>query len=125
MNNITVMGICKMLQQKNNFLVFMHENPDADAVGSCFALVYTLRKLGKTAYPVCCDKVPSSLSFMTGGAREFALDDLPKDFTPEFLVSTDVASPGQFGALKAYAPKVNLALDHHATHDRFSRSECP
>ena len=52
MNNITVLGICKMLQQKDNFLIFMHENPDADAVGSCFALVYTLRGLGKKAYPV-------------------------------------------------------------------------
>ena len=121
MNNITIMGICKMLQQKNNFLIFMHENPDADAVGSCFSLVYTLRKLGKTAYPVCCDRVPSSLSFMTDGQREFGLANLPADFTPEFFMSVDVASPGQFGALREYSSKVSLALDHHATHDRFSK----
>ena len=92
MNNITVMGICKMLQQKNNFLVFMHENPDADAVGSCFALVYTLRKLGKTAYVACCDKVPASLAFMTDGERDFGIDDLPEGFKPEYLLSADVAS---------------------------------
>ena len=98
----------------------MHENPDADAVGSCFALVYTLRKLGKAAYPVCCDKVPASLSFMTDGERHFGINDLPADFTPDFLMSTDVASPGQFGALKGYSEKVCLALDHHATHDRFA-----
>lgn len=121
MNNITVLGICKMLQQKDNFLIFMHENPDADAVGSCFALVYTLRGLGKKAYPVCCDRVPASLAFMTDGERDFGIDDLPADFTPEFFMSADVASPGQFGALKNYACKICLALDHHATHDRFAK----
>ncbi len=121
MNNITIQGICKLLLQKDKFLIFMHENPDADAVGSCFSLVYTLRKLGKTAYPVCCDRVPSSLSFMTDGERDFTLESLPADFTPEFFMSADVASPGQFGALRPYSAKVNLALDHHATHDRFAK----
>ena len=120
MNNITIQGSCKMLLKNDNFLVFMHENPDADAVGSCFAMFYTLRKLGKTAYPVCCDKVPSSLSFMTGGEREFCKDNLPADFEPKFFISTDVASPGQLGALKEFVPKMNLSLDHHATHDRFA-----
>lgn len=120
MNNITTQGICKLLVRKDNFLIFMHENPDADAVGSCFALVYTLRQLGKTAYPVCCDKVPASLAFMTDGEREFGINDLPDDFTPEFYMSADIASPGQFGALKGYAEKIGLALDHHATHDRFA-----
>ena len=120
MNNITTQGICKLLVRKDNFLIFMHENPDADAVGSCFALVYTLRQLGKTAYPVCCDKVPASLAFMTDGEREFSINDLPEDFTPEFYMSADIASPGQFGALRSYSEKIGLALDHHATHDRFA-----
>ncbi|MGN1094856.1 MAG: bifunctional oligoribonuclease/PAP phosphatase NrnA [Eubacteriales bacterium] len=121
MNNITVAGICKMLLRHNNFLIFMHENPDADAVGSCFSLVHTLRSLGKTAYPVCCDKVPASLSFMTDGEREFTHARLPEDFNPDFIMSVDVASPSQFGALRDYAKKVSLALDHHATHDRFAK----
>ena len=98
----------------------MHETPDADAVGSCFSLVYTLRKLGKTAYVACCDKVPSSLAFMTDGEREFGIDNLPEGFKPEYFLSADVASPGQLGALREYSKKVSLALDHHATHDRFA-----
>lgn len=121
MNNITILGICKLLQQKDNFLVFMHENPDADAIGSCFSLVYTLRLLGKKAYPICCDKIPFSLSFMTDGEREFGMEDLPADFTPEFYMSADIASHGQFGAYKIYTDKIGLALDHHATHDRFAK----
>jgi phosphoesterase RecJ-like protein len=98
----------------------MHETPDADAVGSCFSLVYALRKLGKTAHVACCDKVPASLAFMTDGEREFGIGDLPEGFTPEHFLSADVASRGQFGALREYSKKVTLALDHHATHDRFA-----
>ena len=45
MNNITIHGICKALMKHDNFLVFTHENPDADTIGSCFALIVTLRLL--------------------------------------------------------------------------------
>jgi phosphoesterase RecJ-like protein len=57
---------------------------------------------------------------MTDGEREFGIGDLPEGFTPEHFLSADVASPGQFGALREYSKKVTLALDHHATHDRFA-----
>ena len=57
---------------------------------------------------------------MTDGEREFGIGDLPEGFKPEYCLSADVASPGQFGALREYSKKVMLALDHHATHDRFA-----
>ena len=87
MNNITIQGICKILTGRNNFLVFTHENPDADTIGSCFALIATLRSLGKTAYPACCDRIPASLAFMTEGEREFRIENAPADFTPEYRIS--------------------------------------
>ncbi len=120
MNNITVQGICKNLLRHDNFLVFTHENPDADTIGSCFALIHTLRLLGKTAYPACCDKIPASLAFMTDGEREFHIENAPEDFTPAYYVSVDVASVAQLGSYRAYADKMNLSLDHHATHELFA-----
>ncbi len=122
MNNITVHGICKHLMRNDNFLVFTHENPDADTIGSCFALVETLRLLGKKAYPACCDRIPASLSFMTGGAREFHIENAPEDFTPAYYISVDVASRAQLGSYKHLADKIDLSLDHHATHELFARS---
>ena len=121
MNNITVHGICKTLAKHDNFFVFTHENPDADTIGSCFALVETLRLLGKKAYPACCDRIPASLAFMTGGNREFHIENAPEDFTPEYYISVDVASTAQFGSYREYASKINLSLDHHATHENFSK----
>lgn len=120
MNNITIQGICKSLLHHDNFLVFTHENPDADTIGSCFALIHTLRLLGKTAYPACCDKIPASLAFMTDGEREFHIENAPEGFTPSYFVSVDVASVAQLGSYRGYADKMNLSLDHHATHEIFA-----
>ena len=120
MNNVSINSICKTLMGHSRIIVFMHENPDADTIGSCFSLVYTLRSLGKEIYPVCADKIPSSLTFMTEGARNFTLDDLPEGFVPDLRVSVDIASPGQFGKYKDLAQKIDLAMDHHATHDSFA-----
>lgn len=121
MNNITIHGICKALMKHDNFLVFTHENPDADTIGSCFALIVTLRLLGKTAYPACCDRIPASLAFMTNGNREFRIENAPADFTPEYYISVDVASSAQLGSYRDYASRIDLSLDHHATHENFSR----
>ncbi len=119
-NNITLNGICKALLKHDNFFVFTHENPDADTIGSCFALVNTLRALGKTAYPACGDKIPASLVFMTEGEREFHIENAPADFVPEYYISVDVASPAQLGVYKSMANRVGLALDHHATHEKYA-----
>ena len=120
MNNITIHGICKNLLKHDNFLVFTHENPDADTIGSCFALIEALRILGKTAYPACCDRIPASLSFMTDGNREFHIENTPEDFQAEYYISVDVASTAQLGAYREYASRIYLSLDHHATHENFS-----
>ena len=120
MNNITIHGICKNLTRNDNFLIFTHENPDADTIGSCFTLIYTLRMLGKTAFPACCDRIPASLAFMTEGEREFRIENAPADFTPEYFISVDVASSAQLGNYKEFASKIHLSLDHHATHENFA-----
>lgn len=120
MNNITIYNICKALMRNDNYFIFTHENPDADTIGSCFALVFSLRALGKRAYAACCDRIPSSLSFMTDGEREFHIEDAPADFVPSYAISVDVASASQLGSYRNMASKINLALDHHATHERFA-----
>ena len=116
-NNITINGIRKVLDRNDNFLVFMHENPDSDTIGSALALVLTLRSVGKRAYMACCDKIPQSLMFLTDGERCFGIEDLPGDFTPKFLISVDIASPNQLGKYHYLAAKTDRALDQHSCHD--------
>lgn len=123
MNNISINSICKTLMKSSRFEIFIHENPDADAIGSCFALINTLRALGKQAYAVSSDKIPSSLLFMTGGVKDFSLEMIPSDFEAETLISVDIASPTQFGAYSELSKNVDIAIDHHATHDSFAKAQ--
>ena len=123
MTNISINNICKMMMRNSCFFIFMHENPDADTIGSCFSLIYTLRSLGKKAYPVSADKIPSSLTFMTDGERDFSLDAIPSDVKPDCLISVDIASASQFGGYSDMAKDIDLAMDHHAIHDSFAKKQ--
>lgn len=119
--NDSVKTVCEVLRQNDKFVVYTHENPDADTVGSCFALVATLRQIGKEAYPVCCDRIPASLTFLTGGERDFSEADLPEGFVPAMRISVDVASPSQLGIYQERAGEMDIVLDHHRTHESYSK----
>lgn len=123
MNNLSINNICKLLMKNSSFAIFVHENPDADAIGSCFALVNTLRSIGKKAYCVSSDKIPSSLTFLTNGNREYTYGAAFGNEKPDMLISVDVASAGQLGIYKNIASSFDLAIDHHATHDTFAKAQ--
>ena len=57
---------------------------------------------------------------MTDGEREFHIENAPADFTPEYYISVDVASSAQLGNYKHLAGRIDLSLDHHATHEKFA-----
>lgn len=119
--NDSIKTVCDVLLQNDGFAIYTHENPDADTVGSCFALVATLRLIGKEAYPVCCDRIPASLTFLTGGERDFSEADLPEGFVPKMRISVDVASPSQLGIYQDRAREMGIVLDHHRTHESYSQ----
>ncbi len=119
--NITVNGIVSMLLHNDNFLFFLHENPDADAIGSNLAIVNTLKILGKNAYIVSSDPIPSSLLFLTDRERNFSLDEVPSNFKPDLICSCDVASPSQLGKYRDMANSFDLAIDHHEIHEPFAK----
>ena len=121
LNNITINGIVSMLLHHDNFLFFLHENPDADAIGSNLALSNTLKMLGKNSYIISSDPIPSSLLFLTDKEKNFSLEDLPANFNPDLICSCDVASPSQLGKYKDMANQFDLAIDHHAIHEPFAK----
>ena len=54
-------------------LILFHTRPDADAVGSAFALRLALEALGGAAYCVCADEIPQRLRFLTDGVQQSVL----------------------------------------------------
>lgn len=95
--------------------ILFHVHPDADAVGSAFALAAFLESQGSPSYCLCADKVPARLAFLTEGLQESVSSlTLPDGFENARFVSVDTASPSQLGALyELYGDRVSLMIDHH------------
>ena len=47
----------ELLKENDNFLVLSHEHPDGDTLGSAFALMAALKKIGKKRAFKCSDEV--------------------------------------------------------------------
>lgn len=96
-------------------LILFHRKPDADAVGSAFALKTVLASLGSAAWCVCCDDVPARLRFLMDGTQESVLpQSIPDSMDPKRIICVDCASPAQLGSLfDLYGERIELSIDHH------------
>ena len=107
--------IVSYLDQPADTLILFHRNPDADAVGSAFALKAVLSDLGSRAWCVSCDEVPLRLRFLMDGKQESTLPEaIPSDLSVTRVISVDSASPAQLGSLyEQYEGRIDLMIDHH------------
>lgn len=107
----------EMLQKAEDVLILTHKNPDGDTLGSGFALLRALRKLGKRAMLRNADCINSKYAHLNEGLS----DD---DFTPKFIVSVDVAERKLLGEelSEKYADRVDLSIDHHGTTKLFAKN---
>lgn len=89
------------LRTADDCLIYIHTNPDGDAVGSGGALALALRRLGKRARVFCADEIPERLRFLTEAAA-----DVPFTRTQDASatpLSVDVASAGQLRRARSAA----------------------
>ena len=114
--------LCSALEQPAPTQILFHRGPDADAVGSAFALRLLLAELGSPAYCLCANEVPERLRFLSAPWQESVLpDSLPADFAAQRVLSVDVASPNQLGELwELYGDRVDIMIDHHQNGSVFA-----
>ena len=122
LSNITFKDVCDRLEAWQNVLILTHMRPDADTLGSAFALRSLLRGLGKRAEVINSDdSVPKRLSFIFGG-ESLREESLPADFVPEHIVSVDVSTKKLLDIFEeTYGDRVDLAIDHHALGTPFAK----
>ena len=120
--SLTLEEICDLLAVPANTLILFHRNPDADAIGSAFALKKILSDLGSRAWCVCSDEIPERLAFLADDEQESVLpSSIPQDMTVERIMSVDSASPAQLGGLYAlYEGRIDLMIDHHETGEVYA-----
>ncbi len=116
MTTLTVREAAERLRSFDNILILTHVRPDGDTVGSAAGLCAGLRRLGKTAYLLPNPELTDTT------APYFRPYAAPEGFTPEKVVSTDIATVDLFPEnARPYADRVDLAIDHHPSFTGFGR----
>ncbi len=106
-----------LLGDASSALILTHKNPDGDTVGSGFALCAALRKRGITAHVAGEKPFPKRYDFLCE-----PMGERPADFKPNLVVSVDTASKKLLGALGDGLDEVDLAIDHHASHEDYQKN---
>lgn len=115
---ITLAEAASRLLEMDNLTILCHRSPDGDTMGSGHALCRALRDMGKKARVACADPLPRKMAYMAAGMEELSFEE-------EHVVSVDVADIALLGSLReAYEGRVELAIDHHATHRDFAAELC-
>lgn len=114
---LTVSETAALLRTFDNVLILTHVRPDGDTVGCAAGLCAGLRALGKTAYLLPNPELTDT------SAPYFLPYAAPEDFTPDRVVSTDIATPSLFPAnARPYLDRVDLAIDHHPSFEHFGKA---
>lgn len=119
--HITLEAVCDRLEAASSVLILTHMRPDGDTLGSAIGMRELLRSMGKSAEVINADAtVPKRLQFICN-TDKLTPDTLPEGFAPDLIMSVDVSAPHLLGELEAeYAPKVQLAIDHHVLGTPFA-----
>lgn len=108
--------VCEKLSERKKTLIIFHARPDADAVGSAFALRELLRLMDIPAVCACVDEVPERLEFLMDGVQGSVVLEEGMPLDHERVISVDSAAPKQMGALFERLHRyVDLMIDHHGS----------
>ena len=108
----------EFLLQNDRFAILTHRRPDGDTLGSSALLCRGLRQLGKTAHILENPEITPKYAHLHEGLTT----DTVK--AGDILVAVDTASKGMLPeAFAAYADKITLRIDHHATAESFTQME--
>ena len=102
--------IAQKLKSLTDVTIITHENPDGDALGSCFALKATLNKLGIKAEVVLENPINSDFHFT--GWTPVVYDD---EMKPDAVIGLDFNDPSRAGkcANLFETAKTKMIVDHH------------
>lgn len=118
-HTLTVQETVSYLRTLDDVLLLTHVRPDGDTVGSAAALCRALRDMGKTAYLLPNPEITAT--YEPYAAPYWA----PEGFVPAHVVSVDIAALNLLPDNAAvYAPRIELAIDHHGSHGFFAARTC-
>jgi phosphoesterase RecJ-like protein len=100
--------IHRLKKETGKILIFTHENPDADGIGSMLALYEFLKKEGKNVECGMKDPVPAVLDFLPDVDK---IQKLPNNKEYDLAILVDAA--GSYRAGCEIKAKEIIRIDHH------------
>lgn len=100
--------IDRIKKEKGKILIFTHENPDADGIGSMLALYEFLKNEGKDVECAMKDPAPAILDFLPNIDK---IKKLPNEKTYDLAILVDAACSFRAGT-KINAKEI-IRIDHH------------
>ncbi len=116
--------ICQILNQKDNFLIVSHINPDGDAIGSAVGVATILQKLGKSFQLYNVSGTPDSLAWACPFPVATSLNELT-NFKPDVCITVDCGDSNRVGPeiekmLLTKAFPISISIDHHRENPLFA-----
>lgn len=114
--------IAKKLKKSDNIVVFVHANPDGDAIGSIVAFSTALINMGKKV-DVFVENKPEYLSFVFEDANWIKLySEIDFDKEYDLCVALDCGDKERMGdATQVFdSTKFTIELDHHKTNENYA-----
>lgn len=110
--------VIKLIEDAKSIAILAHDNEDADAIGSSYALRLALISVGKKVDVYLSEDIISYLAFM---GRDYRLlgEDVPEY---DLCLCLDCADIFRIGERKAIfdKAKATACIDHHETNDGFA-----
>ncbi len=111
--------VIQKIKEAKKIGIFNHVNPDGDAHGSAFALMLTLRKIGKEAQVFLRrgDDLTKEYKLLKGElSSDLKLQDC------DLFIAVDCADLGRLGEYSEAFCGNTACIDHHITHKNFAEA---
>ena len=115
--------VFQFIARHERFVLSAHETPDADAIGSEYALLRGLQRMGKQAIVLNADPAPRKFTFVDEKQEIRTLTDpstLPPDLEQYAFILLDINDTGNIGNIaELVMPRCRemLIIDHHESEE--------
>ena len=118
---MTIIEIVEQIKKLNKVLIFSHNRPDGDTIGSATALRHALIKLGKEVDLVCDSVIPEKFFFIKGADCYLKTEEVLDIY--DGFIAVDCSAKSMFnGAYNLFMSNKNtFNIDHHISNSKYAK----